>query len=227
MVAAASMELVRKIVMDRRFHRLAALGLFLSVCGLLGLWKSGLRVADLMGWMEQGRNLLVANPVWLFVALVVLNGLPFPASLLFVMAGMVWGERPVVACGYGMAALALNQAWTYALAAGPAHQLVGRVLARCGWKIPVLKTENVTDTLLVMRLVPGIPLFVQNYVLGLLRVPYGRYAWMSLACNGPPVMGFILAGAGIAGGEWKTALLGIAVLVLAVVVVRVARRKLG
>ena len=220
------MELVRKIVMDRRFHRLAASGLLLGLGALLVLWKSGLKLADVVGWVQQGRTFLVAHPGWLFVALVILNGLPFPASVLFVMAGMVWGERPVLACGFGLAALALNHAWTYALAAGPAHMLMGRVLARCGWKIPVLKSENVTDTLLVMRLVPGIPLFVQNYVLGLLRVPYGRYAWMSLACNGPPALGFILAGAGIAGGEWKIALVGIAVLVLAVVLVRVARRKL-
>ena len=200
--------------------------MLLGLCGLLALWKSGLEVADAVGWMRQAKDFLVAHPGWLFVALVILNGLPFPASVLFVMAGVVWGERPVLACGYGLAALALNQAWTYALAAGPAHQLVGRVLARGGWKIPVLKTENVTDTLLVMRLVPGIPLFVQNYVLGLLRVPYRRYAWMSLVCNGPPVIGFILAGAGLAGGEWKVALLGIAVLVLAVVAVRVVRRRL-
>jgi uncharacterized membrane protein YdjX (TVP38/TMEM64 family) len=213
------------MVRDRRFHRWALVAAALGCGVVLGLWKSGLEMTDVMGWLKLGKDFLVEHPGWLFVALVILNGLPFPASVLFVMAGVVWGERPMVACGYGLTALVLNQAWTYALAAGPAHTLVGRVLSRCGWKIPVLKTENVTDTLLVMRLVPGIPLFVQNYVLGLLRVPYGRYAWMSLVCSGPPVIGFILAGAGIAGGEWKIALLGIAVLALALVAVRVFLRK--
>jgi uncharacterized membrane protein YdjX (TVP38/TMEM64 family) len=195
-------------------------------CGVaLGLWKSGLDGEDAVVCLKQAKDFLVAYPLWLFVALVVLPGFPFPASVLFLMAGVVWGEQPVVACGYGLTALALNQAWTYALAAGPAHDGVAWVIRRFGWKMPVLKTENLTDTILVMRLVPGIPLFVQNYLLGLLRVPYGRYAWMSLVCNGPPVIGFILAGAGIAGGEWKTALMGIAVLVLAVVVVRILRRR--
>jgi uncharacterized membrane protein YdjX (TVP38/TMEM64 family) len=202
-----------------------AAGLVLGVGLLIVLWKCGLGVEDVMGWMKEGKEFLVERPVWLFVALVVLNGLPFPASVLFLMAGIAWGRNPFLACVYGMAALALNQAWTYALAAGPAHNLMARLMGRFGWKVPVLKTENVTDTILVIRLVPGIPLFVQNYVLGLLRVPYWRYAWMSLACNGLPIMGVILAGAGISDGKWKTALLGVAVLVLAVVVLRVVRRK--
>jgi uncharacterized membrane protein YdjX (TVP38/TMEM64 family) len=192
---------------------------------LLVILRSGWDVADVMGWMRDGKVFLGKHPVWLFAALVVLPGVPFPSSVLFLMAGAVWGGQPLMACGYGLAGLFLNQAWTYALAAGPAHDLVAKVLGRFGWKMPVLKTENVTDTLLVLRLVPGIPLFVQNYLLGLLRVPYGRYAWISLVCNGPAVVGFILAGAGIADGRWRVALLGIAILVLAVVVVRVVRRK--
>jgi uncharacterized membrane protein YdjX (TVP38/TMEM64 family) len=182
-------------------------------------------VADVVEGLKDGRVFLAKHPLWLLLAMVVLPGVPFPSSVLFLMAGAVWGDRPLVACGYGLAALVVNQAWTYALAAGPAHDVVGRLLRRFGWKMPVVKSENVTDTLLVLRLVPGIPLFVQNYLLGLLRVPYGRYAWMSLVCNGPPVVGFILAGAGIADGRWKVALLGIAILVLAVVVVRVWRRR--
>jgi uncharacterized membrane protein YdjX (TVP38/TMEM64 family) len=197
----------------------------LAFGGLLLLWRSGLGVADVMGWLKQGKEFLAVHPLWLFLALVILPGVPFPASVLFLMAGAVWGEQPLLACGYGLSALALNQAWTYALAAGPAHGAVARVLGRFGWKMPVLDRANMTDTLLVMRLVPGIPLFVQNYLLGLLRVPYGRYAWVSLLCSGPPAVGFILAGAGIADGRWKTALLGLAILVLVVVVVRVVRRK--
>ena len=209
-------------------HRLAWVAGFLACVAVLVIWRSGWDVDDVMGWMKEGKAFLKRHPLWFFVALVILPGGPFPASVLFLMAGVVWREQPLLACGYGLAALALNQAWTYALAAGPAHDVVARVLAGFGWKMPVLKTENVTDTLLVLRLVPGIPLFVQNYLLGLLRVPYGRYAWVSLLCNGPHVIGFVLAGVGIADGRWKVALLGIAILVLAVVVVRVVRRrKLG
>lgn len=214
-----------QLLKDRRMHRLAVLMAALGAAGLLGLWKMGIGPGDVKRCFEVVMEEIRHRPLLLFVALVVLNGLPFPASALFMMTGMVWGGQPVVACGYGLAALFLNQAWTYALAAGPGHGLVARILERGGWKIPTLKRENVTDTILVMRLVPGIPLFVQNYVLGLLRVPYGRYAWMSLLCSGAPVTGFILAGAGIAGGEWKIALLGVAVLVLALVAVRIMRRR--
>jgi uncharacterized membrane protein YdjX (TVP38/TMEM64 family) len=216
---------VWQMLKDRRFHRLAGVVFILMAGALLVLWRSGLRLTDVMGWMKEGKEFLAEHPLWLFVALVVLPGFPFPVSFLFIMAGLVWGENPLLACGYALAALAANHAWTYAIAAGPAHQLVGRVLTRCGWKIPVLKSESVMDTVLVLRLLPGMPLFVQNYVLGLLRVPYGRYAWMSLLCNGPYVVGFVLAGAGIADGRWKTALLGIAILVLAVVLVRIFRRR--
>jgi uncharacterized membrane protein YdjX (TVP38/TMEM64 family) len=216
---------MRNISWRRQSYRWLWLTLILASAAMLVLWRPGWSEADVGNLLKAGREYLVSRPAWLFAALVVLNGLPFPSSLLFVLAGAVWGEQPITACGYGLAALALNHAWTYWLAAGPAHQGVGRAIRRFGWTIPMLKTQHVTDTILVIRLLPGIPLFVQNYLLGLLRVPYWRYAWMSLLCNGPYVVGFILAGAGIADGRWKTALAGIGVVMLALVAARLVRRK--
>jgi uncharacterized membrane protein YdjX (TVP38/TMEM64 family) len=171
------------------------------------------------------REFLVARPVWLFIVLVILPGFPVPASALFLVAGVAWGDEPWMACLYGWAALCLNQAWTYALASGPARPVVIRLVRRVGWEMPTLESESVADILWLVRLIPGIPLFLQNYLLGVLRVPYRKYFWVSLVCNGPPVAGVILTGAGIAGGEWTTALSGLVVMMLAVVAVRVWRRK--
>ena len=69
------------------------------------------------------------------------------------------------------------------------------------------------------------PLFFQNYLLGFLRVRFGLYLPLSLACSGLISCGIVLSGAGVAGGNLTPMLSGLGLIVLGVVVVQVLRRK--
>lgn len=224
---AASMDLLKKIVRDRRFHRLAGVGVVLGAGAVLLAWRMGVDLAMLKeGWL-RAEGFLKERPWWLFAALVILPGLPVPTSALMVLAGTVWRERPVLACGLALLALALNLCWTYWLAARPGRGLVEKLLAAGTLRVPELPRGNDLRLLLVLRLTPGLPLFFQNYLLGFFRVRFGLYLPVSLACSGLISCGIVLSGAGVAGGNLMPMLSGVGLIVLGVVVVQMLRRKCG
>ena len=64
--------------------------------GLLGVfvaWKLGLNAAMLKGWLDSLVEYLEARPAMIFIAIAVLPSMPFPASVLLLVAGVVYGER--------------------------------------------------------------------------------------------------------------------------------------
>lgn len=208
------MKKIRQLLL----HRYTMIGLFvLLVSGLLAgwlAWKTGINLASLKEFWTVTQAYLTKNPWALFLALVILPGLPVPTSLLMLTAGVVWREQPVMACGLCMLALALNFTWTYWLAAGPARRLVEKLLTATSLKIPELPHGDHLKLILVLRLTPGIPLFLQNYLLGFLRAPFYLYLPVSLLCTGIICIGVILSGAGIADGNLKWAITGLSLIVL-------------
>jgi uncharacterized membrane protein YdjX (TVP38/TMEM64 family) len=223
---SGAMELVRKIVMDRRFYRLAWVGSVFGFGLLLFAWRMGLDWEDLRGYWVLAEGFLRERPWFLFAALVVLPGFPVPMSALLVLAGTVWRDRPAAACGIALAAMLLNMSWTYWAAAGPARRLVEKVLVRGRSRIPKLPAENHLHALLILRLTPGIPFFLQNYALGFLHVPFRLYAIVSMASSGLVSCGILLSGAGLAGGGIVPILTGLGLIVVGVVVVRLVKGKM-
>jgi uncharacterized membrane protein YdjX (TVP38/TMEM64 family) len=221
------MHALKKILSDRRFHRLAGGGLVLGAGLAMVAWKMGVDGAMLKGWWKAAEEFLMSRPLWLFAGLVILPGLPVPTSALLVLAGTVWRDRPVVACALALTGLALNMAWTYWFAARPARGLVEKALAASTIRVPELPKGNQLQLLLALRLTPGVPFFFQNYLLGFLRVPFWLYLPVSLGCNGLISCGLVLSGAGLAGGNFMPAVTGAGLIVLGLVVVQVIRQKLG
>jgi uncharacterized membrane protein YdjX (TVP38/TMEM64 family) len=230
---AASVEVLRRMEPLKKLlaHRNVRIGLVLllvaaAVCGWLA-WKAGVDLAGLKAGWEQVNAYLVKNPWALFLALVVLPGLPVPTSLLLLTAGVVWRERPLMACALCLLALALNLSWTYWLAAGPARRVVEKLLATTAIQIPELPRGDHLKLILVMRLTPGIPLFFQNYLLGFLRAPFYLYLPISLLCTGVIGSGVVLSGAGLADGKLKWAITGVSLIVLGGVLTHLLRGWLG
>jgi uncharacterized membrane protein YdjX (TVP38/TMEM64 family) len=220
------MLLLKKILRDRRFHRLAGVGVVLGLGALALAWQMGVDVAMLkQGWMRS-EAFLRAHPWWLFGALVILPGLPVPTSALLLLAGTVWRDRPVVACAICLLAIALNMTWTYWMAARPGRGLVEKLLAAGSWRIPEMPRGNHLRFILLLRLTPGFPLFIQNYLLGFFRVPFRLYLAVSMACSGLIACGVVLSGAGVAGGNFMPAITGVGLIVVGLVVVQMLRQKL-
>ena len=223
---SARMDGFKKILRDRRFHRVAGLGLLLAAAALLLAWRMGVDLAMLKaGWL-RAEAFLRERPWWLFAGLVILPGLPVPTSALLFLAGTVWRERPVAACAICLLAIALNMSWTYWLAARPGRGLVEKLLSMGTLRVPELPRGNHLRLLLVLRLTPGVPLFIQNYLLGFFRVPFRLYLPVSMACSGLIACGIVLSGAGVAGGNFMPAITGAGLIVVGLVVVQILRQRL-
>jgi uncharacterized membrane protein YdjX (TVP38/TMEM64 family) len=197
-----------------------------AILGLLG-WRLGLDLTVLKGYWAELNAYLVENPVALFVALVILPGLPIPASALLVTAGVVWRAQPVMACGLAFFAIALNVTWTYWLAAGLARNLVEKMLSKTKIAVPELPKGNHLKLILILKLTPGIPFFFANYLLGFLRAPFALFLPISLLSNGIIGSGIVLGGAGLADGNLKLAKWAILLVGVGVVLIQLVRRWLG
>jgi uncharacterized membrane protein YdjX (TVP38/TMEM64 family) len=195
--------------------------------GVLALaWRMGVDGAMLKQAWQSAEGFLMDRPWWLFAGLVILPGLPVPTSALLFLAGTVWRDRPVAACAICLLALALNMSWTYWAAARPGRGLVEKLLAAGTLRIPTLPRDNHLRAILLLRLTPGVPLFVQNYVLGFLHVPFRLYLPVSLACSGLISCGVVLSAAGVAGGNFMPVITGVGLIVVGLVVVQMVRQRL-
>lgn len=210
----------------RQTVRFAVVGACAAVVLALVAWRYGIGPAELrQAWTEVERW-LAGHPVWLWVALVVLPGLPVPSSALLMAAGWVWRDHPVAGCAAAVAAMALCKLWSYAFAAGPGRKLALRMMADGGFRLPEVRAENQVRLVLILRLTPGMPFFVQNYALGLLHVPLRVYLPVSLLCNAPWVCGLVLTGAGLGGGQLMPLLGGVSLIAFALVLTYTLRRWL-
>ena len=194
--------------------------------GLLA-WKMGMDVAVLQALWQRTEIYLMARPWLLFAGLVVLPGLPVPTSALLFLAGTVWRDRPVAACAVCLVAMVLNMTWTYWVAARPGRRVVEKLLAATTLRVPELPRDNHLRMILILRLTPGLPLFLQNYVLGFFRVPFRLYLPVSMGCTGLIASGVVLSGAGVAKGNLTPMLADVALVVLGWLVVQLIRQRLG
>jgi uncharacterized membrane protein YdjX (TVP38/TMEM64 family) len=216
-----------KLATDRRILRFAFAALALAGLAIASAAACGVRPADLVAAWHHLERWLTDHPVILILALAVLPALPVPSSALLVATGAVWREHPVPACAMAVTAMACNILWTYLFAAGPGHRWCSGLLARYGTNIPALPAGDHVRFILVMRLTPGMPFFIQNFLLGLLRPPLRVYLPVSIACNAPVVCGLVLSGAGLAAGSLMPLIAGVSLVVVAAVGAHFLRRKLA
>jgi uncharacterized membrane protein YdjX (TVP38/TMEM64 family) len=81
--------------------------------------------------------------------------------------------------------------------------------------------------ILIMRLTPGIPFFLQNYLLGFLRAPFLLYLPISILANGIIGTGFVLSGVGLADGNLMPTITGVSLIAVGVVLTQMIRRWLA
>lgn len=136
---------------------------------------------ELLSWIE-------ALPLPALLAAQV--GLPLlgvPVSPLWVATGMCasawWGGL------LSGIALALNQTLGYWLARKWLRSPIETWLRARGRSAPQIRVADETLWILLLRVTPGMPLFVQNYLLGLAEVRFGRYLCISL----PPQLAYAFA----------------------------------
>ena len=179
--------------------------------------------------IEQCKEWLLiiqSNPWMLFFAIAILPGLGFPVSLLFTAAGAVWGTN-VTSCGIVIGALAVNLTWTYFVMQSPLGQWI-RSKSPAKW-LRFLETDRggAMRVLLAMRIAPGMPLFIQNYLLGLLHIPFAIYLPVSLFFNSLWACAFMLSGGAVFSGKIGYAIAAVSLFVMLIILTKLIRRYLA
>ena len=163
-------------------------------------------------------------PGLLFAGIVLLPAFGFPASALLLLAGIVWGSNPA-SCAIALGAIFLNIIVTHSFAAGPGKRVISRFL---GERLKPWERFSAADHAKVtwlVRLTPGIPLFVQNYLLGFLGIPLRQSLLIALPVTGLYVCGFVLTGGAIFDGTWGLAITGVCLVAAAAFAARLMRKN--
>lgn len=202
--------------------KLAVLAVVLAVGALVVL-----RGLDVKGLVEQGLGLVrSAGPGAFLAAMIVLPafGVPMLAFTIPVVStfGPRFGTVPVVLVA--LLAMTGNYVLTYALARRGLRPVLAKLVARLGYQMPEVAAGDANDLVVIVRLTPGLPFFVQNYLAGLAEVPFRPYVVISAIITWPMAVGFMLFGDALLHGKGKIALLALSLLIVLTAVTHVVRR---
>lgn len=205
--------------------KLAVVGVVLLVGAVLLV-----RGVDLRSWIDRGlATIRQAGPVVFFIAMALLPAVGVPILAFSLTVGPVFSER----LGMGtvvvlsLAAVTVNFVLTYWLARRALRPLLEKLFTSLGYKLPQVETSDATDLSIIVRVTPGIPLFVQNYLLGLADVPFRNYFIVSAIVSWTYQSGFVLFGDALLHGRGKVAMIAGSALAALVTITHLVRKHYG
>jgi len=123
-------------------------------------------------------------------------------------------------------ALAANQTAGYWLARRWLRRPIEAWLRARGKNVPQIPEGEETLWILLLRVTPGVPLFVQNYLLGLAQVRFGRYLALSLPVQTGYAVTFVSLGQALRDSNVWRGMLAVSGLAAVAVAVLLLRRHL-
>jgi uncharacterized membrane protein YdjX (TVP38/TMEM64 family) len=159
---------------------------------------------------------LKGAPMWVyFLGLVLLPLVGMPVSPLWILAGVIHGHTKGMLLGIG--ALGFNFALGYWMARSLLRAPIERWLVARGRTVPLIPPQDEWLWIVLLRSTPGIPLFVQNYMLGLARVRFGLYLLLSFPIQIVYVTAFVMVGESLVTSSlWRGLLIGGGILAVSV-----------
>lgn len=205
------------------FVKLVIACLLLIVLGVFAL-----RGVDVRGIAELVvTRIRDAGPAVFFAAMMVLPAFGIPMIAFTIPAGEAFspliGMPGVIALS--LLAIAVNLAFVYWVARYALRPTVVWLLHRFGYSVPQITRENALNVLLIVRLTPGPPYFLQACILGVAQAPFWLYMIVSWLAILPWAIGGIILGKGMFAGNFAAVLIGVSVLVAAAAALHWLRKK--
>lgn len=183
--------------------------------------------SELKALVDDGvMRLREAGPAVFFLGMALLPAIGFPLMPFSLAAGPVFGPTmgagAVIACA--VSAVLVNVTLSYWLAARALRPLVARLAALLGYRLPVNRAETAWQITTIVRVAPGLPFFMQSYLLGLTRVPFGPYVTMSTLIPAAYLTAIILGGNALWEGRTGTLLIALGLLGIIGAIVHLLRK---
>jgi len=195
---------------------------WLKIAAVVGVCAAGAALlfigVDVRGLIDRGLALIRdAGAGAYFTAMALAPAVGVPATIFTLTAGPVFGPKlgmplVVVLC---MGAIMINVALTHFLARRALRPLLEKLLGWLGYKLPQVAPEDMTDLVIIVRVTPGSPFPVQNYLLGLANVPFGRNLLVAFVVQLVHTPAFVLFGDALLHGKGKMAMIAAGLLVAA------------
>ena len=218
----------RGAVAVRLLLALVLLGILVGF-GLLAIWQgTPLSMEEGLLLFERTLDWLRERPLLLFSATAVLPGLGLPVSPFLIALGAVGIPRYgiIPTCIGAFVAIVLCMIWNYWLASSLFRRFFGRLVASKQHLIPRGDTGNFLVFAILFRITPGVPLVVQNYTLGFMRMPFGKYLLVSAATHVVYTPAYVISGGALIEGNWGLLLIAVVVIVLVAALTMLVRQKL-
>jgi uncharacterized membrane protein YdjX (TVP38/TMEM64 family) len=169
------------------------------------------------------------GPWVFFTAMAIVPACGVPTLGFTLVAGSAFAERMgmawvVVAVNVAMT---INMALTYWLARWVLRDHLARLLERLGYRMPEVDRADITDLIVILRVTPGVPYFVQNYLLGLADAPVGCYFLLSCLFVWPNNAAFTVFGDALLHGRGEKIVVAVLVIIALVAATHMLRRHYG
>ncbi|MDR0353580.1 MAG: VTT domain-containing protein [Opitutaceae bacterium] len=178
-------------------------------------------------WMHLGLEWIRGmGPVPFFAAMIVLPAFGCPVSAFTFTAGPTFIPQLGTAwvCVLVSLGMTLDLALAYWLARYAARPLLSRLMERMGYRLPRVAPGDHTGLTVLLRVTPGPPLFIQNYLLGLAEVPFKIYILISAPIMSGWALAAVLASDALVAGKGRTAFIALGLVAGLVIVVRMVRK---
>lgn len=175
----------------------------------------------MLGW----ERLQEAPPIAYFSVVFIASLLPIPASVLYAGAGTLYGV-PTTLLWIAFTAVLANTIIFFICSSFLRPTLI-RLVEQRGHVVPTIDSDGDANLLIAfIRITPGIPYFLQNWIIGLSGVALVRSLAITLVIHMVYASGFVILGRSAFEGELGQVALAIALLVAISILARAAHGRI-
>lgn len=165
-----------------------------------------------------------ALPLWAYpLACFLLPIFVLPITPVYFAAGAS-GENILFVIFLCYVGVVFNMAFSYFISRKFAD-FARKVLSRRGVEIPNISKKSGADFVFLVRMIPGNPLCVQNYLLGLSGVDFKKYMAISMIIQAFHVFGYIYFSEGIVRGDFASLIFGASLICVFIAAARILKRR--
>ena len=210
-------------MISSRIKILIGLAILAAVAGIIvvGIYWERILEFDVQATVDWVASF---GPVPFFAAMAILPSLWAPVSPFLILAGALC-DMPVALLGSGLA-LSTNMAISWLVAGKWFRPPFERLVHRFGYTVPEMTKETMVTVAALLRITPGMPFPLQNYLLGLARMPFGWYMAVSVPLNLSIAFSIVWFGDALLKGNATMILLALSVIIALSLAVRQLRARL-
>ncbi|HCR31160.1 MAG TPA: hypothetical protein DIV79_14200 [Opitutae bacterium] len=210
-------------MISSRIKILIGLAILAAVAGMIvvGIYWERILEFDVQATVDWVASF---GPVPFFAAMAIFPSLWAPVSPFLILAGALY-DMPVALLGSGLA-LSTNMAISWLVAGKWFRPPFERLVHRFGYTVPEMTKETMVTVAALLRITPGMPFPLQNYLLGLARMPFGWYMAVSVPLNLSIAFSIVWFGDALLKGNATMILLALSVIIALSLAVRQLRARL-